>query len=283
MQPRRGRLLRPEAGVHLRDAIGRTWQCGTLQLDFVLPERLDAEYVAEDGAKQPPGHAAPRDPGLVRAVHRHADRELRRRLPAVAGAGAGGGGHDHLGRRRLRARGRGERCAPRGCGSRPTCATRRSTTRSASTRSAKVPVIAVVGRREAEEGKVALRRLGSQGQEILALDEAVALLSRRRWRRTWRGRRASIVSGLYCGSGGSMMVRRTNSSPVPKRTGRGPCAAGAWWRASLICRMRRGGPTPETAARPLHHRLFADRPPPLRSAAWGRSRWPSRRRAGSPG
>jgi threonyl-tRNA synthetase len=43
---------------------------------------------------------------------------------------------------------------------------------------AKVPVIAVVGRREAEEGKVALRRLGSQGQEILSLDEAVELLSR---------------------------------------------------------------------------------------------------------
>jgi threonyl-tRNA synthetase len=43
---------------------------------------------------------------------------------------------------------------------------------------AKVPVIAVVGRREAEEGKVALRRLGSQGQEILSLEEAVKVLSR---------------------------------------------------------------------------------------------------------
>ena len=38
----------------LRDAIGRDWQCGTLQVDFVLPERLDAEYVAEDGARRTP-------------------------------------------------------------------------------------------------------------------------------------------------------------------------------------------------------------------------------------
>ena len=38
----------------LRDAIGRDWQCGTLQVDFVLPERLDANYVGEDGAKHRP-------------------------------------------------------------------------------------------------------------------------------------------------------------------------------------------------------------------------------------
>ena len=43
---------------------------------------------------------------------------------------------------------------------------------------AKVPVIAVIGRREAEEGKVALRRLGSQAQEVVTLDEAVALLAK---------------------------------------------------------------------------------------------------------
>ena len=38
----------------LRDAIGRDWQCGTLQVDFVLPERLDAEYIGADGAKHRP-------------------------------------------------------------------------------------------------------------------------------------------------------------------------------------------------------------------------------------
>src|SRR3546814_21003179 len=39
---------------HLQDAIGRTWQCGKLQLDYVMPERLDASYVAEDGSKKRP-------------------------------------------------------------------------------------------------------------------------------------------------------------------------------------------------------------------------------------
>src|SRR3569833_2385745 len=52
--PGEGAFYGPKLEFHLRDAIGRTWQCGTLQLDFVLPERLDAEYVAEDGSKQRP-------------------------------------------------------------------------------------------------------------------------------------------------------------------------------------------------------------------------------------
>ena len=39
---------------HIKDALGRSWQCGTIQLDFVLPERLDAEYVAEDNSKKRP-------------------------------------------------------------------------------------------------------------------------------------------------------------------------------------------------------------------------------------
>ena len=52
-------LLWPEAGICLRDAIGRDWQCGTLQVDFVLPERLDAEYVAGGWKSPPPSNAAP--------------------------------------------------------------------------------------------------------------------------------------------------------------------------------------------------------------------------------
>ena len=54
MLPGEGAFYGPKLEFHLRDAIGRTWQCGTLQLDYVLPERLDAEYVAEDGSKQRP-------------------------------------------------------------------------------------------------------------------------------------------------------------------------------------------------------------------------------------
>ena len=52
--PNEGAFYGPKLEFHLRDAIGRSWQCGTLQLDFVLPERLDAAYVAEDGARHRP-------------------------------------------------------------------------------------------------------------------------------------------------------------------------------------------------------------------------------------
>lgn len=52
--PNEGAFYGPKLEFHLRDAIGRSWQCGTLQLDFVLPERLDAAYIAEDGARHRP-------------------------------------------------------------------------------------------------------------------------------------------------------------------------------------------------------------------------------------
>src|ERR1700743_1202625 len=52
--PGEGAFYGPKLEFHLRDAIGRTWQCGTLQLDYVVPERLDAEFQAEDGSKQRP-------------------------------------------------------------------------------------------------------------------------------------------------------------------------------------------------------------------------------------
>lgn len=49
-----GAFYGPKIDFHLRDSIGRTWQCGTIQLDFQLPQRFDAEYVAEDGSKKRP-------------------------------------------------------------------------------------------------------------------------------------------------------------------------------------------------------------------------------------
>jgi threonyl-tRNA synthetase len=52
--PGEGAFYSPKLEFHLTDAIGRTWQCGTIQLDYVLPERLDASYVGEDGAKHRP-------------------------------------------------------------------------------------------------------------------------------------------------------------------------------------------------------------------------------------
>lgn len=52
--PGEGAFYGPKIEYHIKDALGRSWQCGTLQLDFVLPERLDAEYVAEDNSRQRP-------------------------------------------------------------------------------------------------------------------------------------------------------------------------------------------------------------------------------------
>ena len=49
-----GTFYGPKIDFHLRDSIGRTWQCGTIQLDFQLPQRFEAEYVAEDGTKKRP-------------------------------------------------------------------------------------------------------------------------------------------------------------------------------------------------------------------------------------
>ncbi|MBV8633329.1 MAG: threonine--tRNA ligase [Burkholderiaceae bacterium] len=52
--PGEGAFYGPKIEYHIKDALGRSWQCGTLQLDFVLPDRLDAEYVAEDNSRKRP-------------------------------------------------------------------------------------------------------------------------------------------------------------------------------------------------------------------------------------
>ena len=101
-----GTFYGPKLEFHLRDAIGRTWQCGTLQLDYVLPERLDANYIGEDGQKHPPGDIAPGDLWVPGAVPWHPHRTLRRGFPTLVGPDPGRCGDDHLGRRRLRSSGR---------------------------------------------------------------------------------------------------------------------------------------------------------------------------------
>ena len=54
MNPGEGAFYGPKLEFVLKDAIGRDWQCGTLQVDFVLPERLKAEYISTDGSKKRP-------------------------------------------------------------------------------------------------------------------------------------------------------------------------------------------------------------------------------------
>ena len=175
LNPGEGAFYGPKLEFVLRDAIGRDWQCGTLQVDFVLPERLDASYTAEDGSRRRPvmlhravlgsferflgiliEHFAGRFPVwlaptqvVVATIVSDANTYAQSVVDALRKAGI-----------RAEADLRNEKINYK--------------VREHSL--AKVPVMLVVGKREAEEGKVAVRRLGSQSQEIVALDQAVATL-----------------------------------------------------------------------------------------------------------
>ena len=122
------------------------------------------------------GHAAPRDPRLDGALHRHPDRALRRPFPAVAGAGAGRRRLDHLRGGGLCRGGRAANAPRPGCGSSLDTGNEKINYKVREHSLAKVPIMLVVGRREAANRSVALRRLGGKEQEALALGEAVARL-----------------------------------------------------------------------------------------------------------
>ncbi len=176
MLPDEGAFYGPKLEFHLRDAIGRTWQCGTLQLDYVLPERLDAEYVAEDGSKQRPVM-------LHRAICGSMERFIGVMIENYAGAfplwlapvqvvvaTITSDADDY-------ARAAVESLKAKGLRVELDLRNEKINYKVREHSLAKVPVIAVVGRREAEEGKVALRRLGSDRQEILTLEEAAKVLA----------------------------------------------------------------------------------------------------------
>ena len=112
--PGEGAFYAPKLEFHLTDAIGRTWQVGTIQTDTVLPERLDATYIGEDGEKHRPVM-------LHRAILGTFERFIgiliehyAGQIPAVAGAGAGGGRDDRLRCRRLCAARSRRSCAAAG-------------------------------------------------------------------------------------------------------------------------------------------------------------------------
>ena len=129
VDPGEGAFYGPKLDFKLTDAIGREWQCGTFQADFVLPERLGASTWRPTASKRRPVMLHRAILGSYRALHGHPDRELCRALPALAGAAAGGGRDHRLGCRRI-CREVAERTdRRRACGSRWTRATRRSTTR----------------------------------------------------------------------------------------------------------------------------------------------------------
>ncbi len=175
MNPGEGAFYGPKLEFVLRDAIGRDWQCGTLQVDFVLPERLDAKYIGEDGEAHRPvmlhrailgsferfigvliEHYAGRFPLwlaptqiVVATITSDADAYAEEVVAKLEAAGL-----------RAIADIRNEKINYK--------------VREHSL--AKVPVMLVLGKREAQEKAVTVRRLGQEKQEVLALDQAVDTL-----------------------------------------------------------------------------------------------------------
>jgi len=177
LNPGEGAFYGPKLEFVLRDAIGRDWQCGTLQVDFVLPERLDANYIGQDGAKHRPvmlhrailgslerfigmliEHYAGRLPVwlspvqvVVATVTNEADGYAAEVVERLKGAGV-----------RAEADIRGDKIGYK--------------VREHSLR--KVPLLLAVGAREQAERTVSLRRLGDSAQTSLSLDAVVALCQR---------------------------------------------------------------------------------------------------------
>ncbi len=173
--PGEGAFYAPKLEFHLTDAIGRTWQVGTIQSDRVLPERLDASYIGEDGVRHRPvmlhravlgtferfigiliEHFAGKLPvwlaptqAVVATIVSDADDYANEVLVKLAAAGI-----------RAESDLRNEKINYK--------------VRDHSLK--KVPHLLVVGKREAEEGTVALRTLGAEHQKVMPLDEAIALL-----------------------------------------------------------------------------------------------------------
>ncbi len=175
LNPGEGAFYGPKLEFVLRDAIGRDWQCGTLQVDFVLPERLDAEYVAEDGTRRRPVM-------LHRAILGSFERFLGILIEQYAGrfplwlspvqvvvATIVSDADDY-------AREVAAEFARAGLHVETDLTNQKINAKVREHSLAHVPVLAVVGRKEAENRTLALRRLGGNAQEIVPLDEAIARL-----------------------------------------------------------------------------------------------------------
>ncbi|WP_108683388.1 threonine--tRNA ligase [Methyloceanibacter sp. wino2] len=176
LNPGEGAFYGPKLEYVLRDAIGRDWQCGTVQVDLNMPERLGAYYIGADGEKKVPVmiHRAmfgslERFTGILVEHHAgHLPLWLSPVQAVVATIVSDANDYAQMVLERLKAAGlRAE-------------ADLRNEKINYKVREhsvAKVPVILVAGKREAEEGTVSVRRLGSQKQEVMSLEDAVAMIA----------------------------------------------------------------------------------------------------------
>ena len=175
LNPGEGAFYGPKLEFVLRDAIGRDWQCGTLQVDFVLPDRLDAEYVGEDGNRHRPVM-------LHRAILGSMERwigilieQYAGRMPAwlapvqIVVASITDQANDY-------AREVAAAAADLGLRVETDLRNEKISYKVREHSVMKVPFILAVGGREAEAGTVALRRLGSNEQQVIDMAEALATL-----------------------------------------------------------------------------------------------------------
>ena len=175
LNPGEGAFYGPKLEFVLRDAIGRDWQCGTLQVDFVLPDRLDAEYVGEDGNRHRPVM-------LHRAILGSMERwigilieQYSGRMPAwlapvqIVVASITDSANDYAREVAAHAAATGLRVETDLRNEKISYKVREHSVM-------KVPFILAVGGREAEAGTVALRRLGSNDQQVLDANETILML-----------------------------------------------------------------------------------------------------------
>lgn len=172
-----GAFYAPKLEFHLKDAIGRSWQCGTLQLDYVLPERLEASYVAEDGSRQRPVM-------LHRAILGSLERFIGMMIENYAGkmpmwlaptqvvvATIVSEADDYAAKLVNQLKAAGIRAELDMRNEKINYKVREHSV-------GKTPLMFVVGRREAEEGTVSVRRLGTEGQKVMpAMDAIVDLMA----------------------------------------------------------------------------------------------------------
>jgi threonyl-tRNA synthetase len=175
LAPGEGAFYGPKLEFHLRDALGREWQCGTLQLDFMMPGRLGASYVGEDGGRHVPVmlHRAilgsmERFIGIL--IEHYAGRFPLWLAPVQAVVATITGDADAYAAEVAKA------CSDAGLRVILDTGNETINYKVREHSLALVPAILVVGRREEERGSVSLRRLGGTAQQALALAEAVDTL-----------------------------------------------------------------------------------------------------------
>lgn len=174
--PGEGAFYGPKLEFHLKDAIGRSWQCGTIQLDFVMPERLDASYIGEDSGRHRPV-----------MLHRAALGSLERFLgilienyegkfplwmaPVQAVVATITQDADEYAQEAI------EFLKSKGLRVESDFRNEKINYKVREHSVGKVPFILVAGRREAEERSFSIRTLGSKEQRMMSLEEAADMLA----------------------------------------------------------------------------------------------------------